>query len=156
MKFHSLIAAALLPACAGGIALLALDEGAAGVPAEHVPAARDARAGYVAVYRNGDLELNIRGTAGINVLRSGLANLLQDEPPPGETGDRICARETRPVPAGRPVPASVPDAEPLSMGMLGAGFALLGWTRRRGGWADRLKRGLQFDLFPWPALCWLD
>lgn len=81
--------------------------------------------------RNGDLELNIRGTPGLDLFRSGLANLFQDE-------RRVCGQKA--------------VSEPLSLGMLGAGFALLGRTRRRGNWFDRLKQG----IVPWPALCWLD
>jgi hypothetical protein len=128
MNLRTLTTAAGLLACVGG----------AGILSGQLPLAREAGGEYVAVYRNGDLEVNIRGAAGADVLRSGLANLFRDEPRHGADERRICAQEA--------------GAEPLSLGMLGAGFALLGWTRRRGNWFDRLKQG----VFPWPALCWLD
>ena len=134
MKFQSLIAAALLLACAGGATFITHDEHAAG----RLPPAREAGGDYVAVYRNGDLELNIRGTSSLDIFRSGLANLFQDDPRQEKDERRICAQEAA--------------ADPVSLGMLGAGFALLGWTRRRGNWFDRLKQG----IVPWPALCWLD
>lgn len=160
MKFQSLIAAALLGIVVGAAFLLPDESGT--TPAQ-APLAR-AAAGYVTVYRNGDLELNLRGAPGIDVLRSGLANLFGDDHPrtpqawpQGADERRICA-ETGRSPAGQAERDGAPASEPLSLGMLGASFALLGWTRRRGGWIDRLKgrQGWRFDLFPWPALCWLD
>lgn len=53
-------------------------------------------------------------------------------------------------------PASQPLPEPLPLSLLGVGFALLGWTGRRGKLFDRLKLDLAQRLFPWPALSWLD
>lgn len=148
MKFLSLAVAALLALLAGAAFLLPIDAGTTPV---HAPAAREAAGSYVTVYRNGELELNLRGGAGIEVLRSGLANFFEDDHPatrqpwPERDERRICTK-------------TIPASEPLSLGMLGASFALLGWTRRRGGWIDRLKGwlGLRVDPFPWPALCWLD
>lgn len=53
-------------------------------------------------------------------------------------------------PGGQPLP------EPLPLSLLGLGFAVLGWTRRRGNPFGRLKQDLERHLFPWPALSWLD
>jgi hypothetical protein len=54
-------------------------------------------------------------------------------------------------------PEMAPLPEPLSVGLLGAGIALLGWTRRQGSWGENLKRKLgQLNVLPWPGLCWLD
>ena len=53
-------------------------------------------------------------------------------------------------PAGGPLP------EPLPLSLLGLGFAVLGWTGRRGRLFGRLKLDLARRLFPWPALSWLD
>lgn len=176
MRFHSLIAAALLLACVAGVAGLAsiataerepaADAGASSLypsPAREASEGSEASEAYVTVYRNGDLELNLRGTPGIDILRSGLAGLFQDDHPATphawpqqEPERRICAEQTGK--AGKALLDAVPASEPLSMGMLGAGFALMGWTRRRGSWFDKIKggQGWRFDVLPWPALCWLD
>jgi hypothetical protein len=176
MKFHSLITAALLLACVAGLAGLAstaMDERAApadaGASSLRLPPAREAAEAYVTVYRNGDLELSLRGTAGIDILRSGLADLFQDDHPATprawpqqESERRICAEQTGKAAnagnAGNALLDAVPASEPLSMGMLGAGFALMGWTRRRASWFGKRqgRQGWRFDVFPWPALCWLD
>lgn len=134
MNVRALTTAALLLACAGGAAFLDSDERNTGVPSGPPAPAREAGADHVTLYRNGDLELNIRGRAGIDMLGSGLANVFRDEQRQKEDERRTCAQE------------------PLPLGMLGASLVVLGWTRRRGSWVDRLKQG----VFPWPALCWLD
>ncbi len=159
MKFHSLIAASLL--------LLAVDSGATLLRAE-VPAAASAGmpAGDPAgahVYQNGDLVLDIRDSAGAEILRAGLSYFFCDEHiatanelPAAAHVDPVRAA-AQPMVEGSVSNVDEPLPEPLSLGLLGAGIAVLGWTRRQEGWAEQLKRKLGLpDVLPWPALCWLD
>lgn len=153
MKFHSLIAAALL--------LLAFDSGAAPQAASSTSAGQDAHQAFT--YRNGELVLDIRDSAGAEVLRTSLAYFFHDEHI--ATANELPAGPVEAIPmqgqlALTPLHAQPEDApltEPLSLGLLGAGIAVLGWTRRQGSWVDRLlKQPGAWDIFPWPALSWLD
>lgn len=157
MKFHSLIAAALL--------LLAFDSDAALLGGEAHAAAPQAspalQEDQVFVYRNGELVLDIRDSAGAGILRTGLAYFFRDEhiatanELPAAPSEALTV-QAQPAPAdAQPVGTQLP--EPFSLGLLGAGIAMLGWTRRQGSWTVWLKgRPGRWELFPWPALTWLD
>ena len=152
MKFHSLIVAALL--------LLAFDSGAALLGSE-APAPLEAS--NTPLYQNGELVLDIRDTAGAEILRTSLAYFFQDEHiatanelPAGPVDSIPVQKQLVATPADAQ-PADAPLGEPFSLGLLGAGIAVLGWTRRQGSWFARLvnQPGV-WNIFPWPALSWLD
>ncbi|KFI08463.1 hypothetical protein [Massilia sp. BSC265] len=169
MKFHSLMSLALL--------LLAFDSGAmllhpeafpapqtkvSAVPAD-VPALEDGSPGDAAgarAYQNGDLGLDIQGTAGAEILRAVLAFFIHDAhaatatEAPSPANGASHAQEQVMVQAAEPAGHALP--EPLSLSLLGMGFAVLGLTRRRGNGFAGLTPALRRHLFPWPALCWLD
>jgi len=87
------------------------------------------------------------------------AVLLHPEafPAPQVTAAAASPAQAQPVaPVAGTQPLDQPLPEPLPLSLLGAGFAMLGWTRRRGTLFGRLKLDLRRRLFPWPALSWLD
>ena len=148
MKFHSLMAAALL--------FLSFDSAAAPVPPQGEPEATQAPA-----YRNGDLVLDLGDSLGAEVIRSSLAYFFRDshiaivnELPAGP----VEAIEGQVDPALDAEPAPVTLPEPIPLALLGAGLALLGWTSRPGQRATRAacKWNPLQHLVPWPGLPWLD
>ena len=156
MKFHSLMAVALLLlACASGAAL------ASSATAES--AAPKAEPVQAFTYQNADLVLDIQDAAGAEILRAGLDYFFHDE--------HIATANEHPVGPVEAIPAQedaapsaeaqrepAPLSEPLSLTLFGAGLPLLGWTRRAGSqavartWRQRLVRA----IWPWPSLSWLD
>ena len=171
MKFHSLMAAVLLPLLLlpmSGSGATPISSGAdvAGPAAAPAAAGEDALDAWV--YRNGDLVLDIRDSAGAEIVRTGLAYFFHD--------DHIATANEAPVVQAGAIDAPQPATavlgaqveenratgaelpEPVSLGLLGAGIAVLGWTRRQGsqasarGWKQRLVRA----IWPWPSLSWLD
>jgi hypothetical protein len=138
MKFHSLMAVSLL--------LLS-----------NLPAALPQPDAAAHVYQNGDLVLEIRDTAGGEIVRAGLDYFFHDEHI--ATANELPAAPVAPIGmqgAVEDIPAAGVASqlpEPFSLGLLGAGLVLLGWTRRQGTWFERLK---EYKLFPWPGLSWLD
>jgi hypothetical protein len=137
MKFHSLMA----------VAVLLLADVPAAVPQEEP----------VHVYQNGDLVLEIRDSAGGEILRAGLDYFFHDEHI--ATANELPAAPVEAIGLQGPV-ADMPAAavaaqlpEPFSLALLGAGLVLLGWTRRQGARFERLK---ETNVFPWPGLSWLD
>jgi hypothetical protein len=162
MKFHSLMAVLLLPL----LLLPTSGSGATPLPPQAETAVAD-EAADTWVYRNGDLVLDIRDSAGAEVLRASLAYFLEDEhiataneAPPAQAV-AIDAPQQAVAMIEAPAPDRGADArlpEPLSLGLLGAGIVVLGWTRRQGSqasarsWKQRLVRA----IWPWPSLSWLD
>lgn len=142
MKFHSLMTIALL--------LLAFDSGAVLLHPEAFPAPRNAVA--AASSNEGGSAGDAAGPA---VFFHDAAIAAASEAPSGMAKARHAQEQTL-VPAAGMQAAGQPLPEPLSLSLLGLGFALLGWTRRRGKWLGRLTQCLRRHLFPWPALCWLD
>ena len=160
MKFHSLMAAALLVFTFDSAAALVRPEGQPGA-AQAIPAPLPASDGERPVYQNGDLVLDIRDTLGVEVVRSSLAYFFHDahidtvnELPLGPVDHITAKAET--VPDEAPGAAALP--EPVALALLGGGLALLGWTRRPGGAASKPQRrhSLLSELVPWPGLPWLD
>ncbi len=150
MKFHSLMAVVFL--------LLAVDSGAALLPPAPLEVPAHALETSTRVYQNGDLVLEIRDTAGGEILRAGLGYFFNDEhiatvnELPDEAVEPVRAQASAALPDGGAQMAGEELPEPWSLGLLGAGIALLGWTRRQESWMDSLRRA----VFPWPGLSWLD
>jgi len=171
MKFQSLMAAVLLPLLLlpmSGSGATPISAGADVAAPGAAPAATGEDALDSWVYRNGDLVLDIRDSAGAEIVRTGLAYFFRDDhiatanEAPAAPAEALDAPQPALAVLGAQVEqeqaAGAELPEPLSLGLLGAGVAVLGWTRRQGnqaaarGWKQRLVRA----IWPWPSLSWLD
>ncbi|QOY94824.1 hypothetical protein IM543_02660 [Massilia sp. UMI-21] len=114
------------------------------------------------VYQNGELVLSVADAGGIADFGRNVAYFFRDnngahsgEANPGAV-DYLRIYDT--ALSQQEVQALTPPAtaisEPATFGLLGAGLALMGWTRRQGK-----PKGTplpRYGVFPWPALSWLD
>lgn len=114
------------------------------------------------VYQDGELVLSVADTGGIADFGQNIAYFFRDnngahsgEAFPGAV-DYLRVYDTalsqQEVQALTPPSAAV--SEPATYGLLGAGLALMGWTRRQG--RAEGTRSRDYGVLPWPALSWLD